>query len=250
MNRWVVLMLVIALLCGVVAADSLAETSGMYTYTVKADGTAEITAVDKKIKDGNIPAELDGYKVTSIGQNAFADCRALRDVVIPDGVTYLGNFAFNYCPNLRSVSIPDSLTDMEYDAINNTPGLEKILVSPEHPVYVFNNRALINKEEMSLLKFAGTKGGDCEVIWGIRTISAQAFHNARVTSVTLPGSVERIEARAFAYCEKMKEIYIPNSVRFIASDAFEGCRKIVCKGQEGSYAQKYCEENGIKFVAE
>ena len=47
-----------------------------------------------------------------------------------------------------------------------------------------------------------------------------------------------------------KEIYIPNSVRFIASDAFEGCRKIVCKGQEGSYAQKYCEENGIKFVAE
>lgn len=37
--------------------------------------------------------------VTSIGYDAFADCRSLTGVIIPDGVTSIGDGAFCYCFN-------------------------------------------------------------------------------------------------------------------------------------------------------
>ena len=50
--------------------------------------------------------------VTSIGDDAFSNCKSLTSVTIPDSVTSISDFAFSNCKSLTSVTIPDSVTSI------------------------------------------------------------------------------------------------------------------------------------------
>ena len=86
MKKLISLILAALLVCGVLLTGSFAEEGSMYRYKVKEDGTAEITGVDEKCKDGNIPAEIDGYKVTSIGEASWTMRRVRSSSIRPSGV--------------------------------------------------------------------------------------------------------------------------------------------------------------------
>jgi len=49
------------------------------------------------------------HGVTTIGNDAFFECRNLKSIVIPEGVTDIGFCAFIYCYNLERISIPLSV---------------------------------------------------------------------------------------------------------------------------------------------
>ena len=98
-----------AILCIVSAG---AETYGDYEYTVLSDGTVEITDyTGDSDTELVIPSELDGKKVTSIGEAAFESAE-ITSVTIPDGVTSIGDKAFRQCASLETVSIPDSVKNI------------------------------------------------------------------------------------------------------------------------------------------
>ena len=64
-----------------------------------------------------IPEEVTTYmsiprKVTSIGYEAFYNCKSLTSVTIPNSVTSIGYEAFYNCKNLTSVTIPNSVTSI------------------------------------------------------------------------------------------------------------------------------------------
>ena len=61
--------------------------------------------------------------------------------------------------------------------------------------------------------------------------------------------LERIGKAAFKNCVSLQELCLPASIREIAPDAFAGCTKLVLKGKEGSYVQKYAEEHNIPFIS-
>ena len=51
MKKMMIAFLAVMLVCSGIFSASFAETSGMYEYTLKEDGTAEITKVDPNCKD-------------------------------------------------------------------------------------------------------------------------------------------------------------------------------------------------------
>ena len=51
-----------------------------------------------------------GSTVTIIGENAFADCSGLTFIDIPYGVKIIGDGAFSYCKSLDTIIIPTSVT--------------------------------------------------------------------------------------------------------------------------------------------
>ena len=59
--------------------------------------------------------------------------------------------------------------------------------------------------------------------------------------------VTRIGNKAFYSCKDLTVVDIPEGVTSIGDNAFAGCGKLVCSVNDGSYAQQYCEENGIPY---
>ena len=68
-------------------ADRLSLTSGLYTYRLLEDGTAEIIAYDaRKGQEASlaVPAELDGVPVSSVGPSSFGADIYLMELTIPE----------------------------------------------------------------------------------------------------------------------------------------------------------------------
>lgn len=52
-----------------------------------------------------------------IGSKAFQYCENLKELDIPDGVTYIGSMAFGGCDSLTELEIPAGVTDLGFDNI-------------------------------------------------------------------------------------------------------------------------------------
>ena len=52
-----------------------------------------------------IPEKIEGYPVTSIGNDAFWNWRNLTSIEIPEGVTSIGPEAFYHCRSLKSIIV-------------------------------------------------------------------------------------------------------------------------------------------------
>ena len=57
-------------------------------------------------------------------------------------------------------------------------------------------------------------------------VECEDYDAPEMTSLTLPGSVEKIGSYAFAYCLNLEKVEMTNSVRSIGSRAFEGCESL------------------------
>jgi hypothetical protein len=100
--------------------ESQPVAQSVFTYEVTERGIA-ITGYQGSDATVAIPSYIDGYKVVSIGQNAFREL-SLVEVVIPATVTYVDWFAF-FGSGLKRIAIPASVTMIEYGAFDGCTGL-------------------------------------------------------------------------------------------------------------------------------
>ena len=142
---------------------------------------------------------IDGI-VTSIGQNAFKSDIKLTSVTIPEGVAVIGEYAFTSCKNLTSISFPSGLETIEKNAFD-----------------ACNRLTEINFERCTKLTIGNTAffgvGSDAEcspfsleLPEGLVEIGYSAFASAKISSVTLPSTLEKIGDTGFYRCGSLKTI--------------------------------------------
>ena len=107
---------------------------GDYKYIILDDGTAEISRYLNNSEIVSIPDELDGIRVTGIGDYAFSGCDSLTGITVPESVTRIGDHVFSDCVLLSSVMIPDSVTSIG----NSTFAFDYSLISITIPDSVVN----------------------------------------------------------------------------------------------------------------
>ena len=151
------------------------------------------------------------YGVTSIADGAFALNNNLTSVSIPNSVVSIGKAAFSNCHTLTSVTLPNSITNIGIAAFSTCNMLTSIMIPN-----------------------------------AVTVIEERVFDScSSLTSVTIPSTVITIGNSAFAGCSSLQSLSLPTSLISIGDDAFSYCPDLTVQVIEDSYAEKYCNENGI-----
>ncbi|WP_256760523.1 leucine-rich repeat protein [Cohnella sp. WQ 127256] len=171
----------------------------------------------------NIPAELDGYPVVSIGANAFKGM-GLTSVTIPNGVKriYSGAFSDN---DLTSVEIPNSVTRIDDYAFYGNQLTNVTIPDSVTRIedYAFRSNLLTNVTipnsvtSIGDYSFSGNQLTNVTIPNG--AIGDGAFEYNPITSVTLSEGVTSIGNRAF-FLNRLAGVTIPKSVMNIGILAF------------------------------
>lgn len=206
-------------------------TGATFTITVTApsrDFTFDATTGTIKKYNGNdavvnIPSEINGTPVTTIGNAAFRDS-SVTSVTIPANVTEIGSNAFADCTNLTSVNYEGDWSNLTIQSGN--PAVQDAANEP-----LFDFDFILNNTAVIVIRYKGT-AADVTIPSRykgkpVTMIDHAAFHNnSAVTSVTIPDSVTSISDEAFINCPKLTNISIPNSVTYIGFSAFSSCTSL------------------------
>ena len=235
------------------------NTYGHY-YATKNDFSKETCLVTEELDNGTIaikgyagadktftvPSEINGKKVTEIGDSVFKYCLILTSVTIPGSVTSIGDFAFDWCTSLTSITIPNSVTSIGKWAFQNCTSLTSITI-PESVTSIGSSA------------FSGCpKLRSITIPNSVTSIGAWTFYGCTsLTSITIPKNVTSIGKWAFADCISLTSITIPDSVKNIGEHAFgynynydNGYKKIdnfkiFC--YSGTAGEKYAKDNGFTY---
>lgn len=209
-------------------------TGATFTITVTApsrDFTFDATTGTIKKYNGNdavvnIPSEINGTPVTTIGNAAFRDS-SVTSVTIPDSVTEIGANAFAGCTNLTSVNYIGDWSKLTIQSGN--PAVEDAAKDAANE-QLFDFEFTPDNTAVIVIRYKGT-AADVTIPSHykgkpVTMIDHAAFHDSAVTSVTIPDSVTSIPDDAFAFCSQLTNISIPNSVTFIGFSAFNSCTSL------------------------
>lgn len=207
-------------------------TGATFTITVTApsrDFTFDATTGTIKKYNGNdavvnIPSEINGTPVTTIGNAAFRDS-SVTSVTIPASVTEIGANAFAGCTNLTSVTYGGDWSNLTIQSGN--PAVQDAANEQLFDFeFILNNTAVIVNNYKCKGTAADVTIPSCYKGKPVTAINNAAFPNSAVTSVTIPDSVTSIPDAAFVNCSQLTNISIPNSVTYIGFSAFDGCASL------------------------
>ena len=171
--------------------------------------------------------------VTSIGNDAFYDCKALTSATIPNSVTSIGDDAFSICTALTNVTIPNSVTSIGDDAFSICTALTNVTIP--NSVTSIGDGAFSGCSSLTRVTIPNS----------VTSIGDGAFSFcSSLTSVTIPNSVTSIGDDAFSICTALTNVTIPESVTQIGFGAFSGSNAAITVASGNS---KYCSAAGALY---
>ena len=191
----------------------------------------------KENKTRAVIDDLPSY-IEHIGMYAFSDCRALRQITIPDLVISIGEFSFSGCDSMESITLPRNATTIDACAFIHCTKLKRInLEAAINSIGVAAFDACVNLETPSIYN---TK---IEVVHGNSFWGCDQFQ-----TVEFPSTLKRIENIAFMLCERLSTLIFNSDQLTIEDGAFANCenvRKLIfTKGKPVSISSKMFNEDG------
>ena len=193
---------------GTVTATLSSNNDGVGTYTLTIRGKGPMKNYDMDSVHSvpwydaipKITRLIVDNGVTSLGDcvlhgfDGWHDAESLKEVTLPEGLTYLGDYAFDSAAELKSITLPSTLTTIGGAAFYECTVLTDITIPSD-----------------------------------VKTIDSMAFFGCTgLTSVTIPDKVETLRADAFKCCTQLTSINIPKSVKSMETEVFSYCTALTC----------------------
>lgn len=226
------------------------QACGDYQYAEIENGAAIIycSSVDSVI---NVPAELDGVKITDIYPAAFSGTNA-SEIVISEGIENVRKTAFYDSPNLKKVTLPQSVVLIEDSVFSNCTALETVDLGGAVTIGsdVFTNCAslknltisgnctdigneadepflnLASLESINVSEGDGAYSSEDGILYSKDKSVLVCYPNGRTDKkFTVPESVKELALDAFCGNSHLKEVDISH-VEIIGMSAFENCKNL------------------------
>jgi len=200
-----------------------------------------------------------GFSSVTVGDNAFAECKKLSDVVFEQGsqIAVIGEKCFSGCLALKKFTITSSVTSIRDNAFENCIGLEIVHFDGGKKELEFGTNVFYNCAKLTTVQipanvskipgiFSGctsltevkvdennpyfiSQGG---IVFSKDMSEIVYFPQGMGGTYTIPDTVTVIAAGVFSGNKSLAELIIPNTVSYIGKGAFKGTKigKIVFSG--------------------
>ncbi len=173
--------------------------------------------------------------IISVGEGAFNNHNGSATITFPKSLQKIGAWAFNSCSGFVFPDLISNLVQIDEFAFDSCDTIESITIYSD---------ATVGKRAF----------GDCSGLTsvhieeGVTEISDYMFFACEnLHKVELPSTITSIGEHAFRACESLEIMTIPPTVESIGERAFDDCPKLVIRVEEGSYSERYCESNNLRY---
>ncbi len=211
------------------APDSVTALKDLWSFKKREDGSIIITGYKGLRTEIVVPEKIGKNTVTAIDDSAFCPFarrvtpeaarvrEAITSITLPDTVNAIGRGAFWNCKSLESVNIPEGVERIRENAFAECHSLKKIVIPNT-----------------------------------VKAIDRRAFYYCdSLRFIEIPEGTETLGDAVFAHCHELMAVVLPQSVKNIGHHIVDmGNKDPKLTGiivSEGSFAEKYCERNGILF---
>ena len=159
--------------------------------------------------------------ITSVLDYAFEDMENLQKVTLPGSLTRIGSNAFSKCVALKEIELPSNLTEICWKAFNECDSLAK--------VYIPDSVVRIDSEAFA----------NCDELWDVRvspkwntlrsgnsTIRSPFVKCPKLISLTIPEGMTAVLDHAFDHADSLQTVTLPGSLTAIGEYAFYKCAKL------------------------
>ena len=174
-----------------------------------------------------IPAELGGYPVKYIADNAFKDKNYLTEVIIPEGVASIGSYAFSGT-GLKKLFLPESLTGIGSYAFYQTPLKELHFGSNIHTIGASAFHGCTSLVDVYIEDITAWAAIEFSSMYTNPLYYADNLYinDILTTDVVLDEGITRIGKFAFTNFQGLTGITIPSTVTAIGDSAFRDCKAL------------------------
>jgi len=224
---------------------SRVDLGGTWEYTVSGQGLF-ITGFEGSGTTIQVPASIGGRQVRYLGSNIFVNNTELRELIIPENVTFISDNFVNNAPNLeilylrhRNANVFTHLPRAAFVGVHSdfriyyptdslgftTPIWNEFRAYPQRWTYT------ISAGQVTVTGFLGdeTVVTIPSTIQGlpVRVIASETFvNNPNITSIIVPPTVTTIQANAVFNCRSLVSIVFEhmngNDITYFATYAFVG----------------------------
>ncbi len=186
-------------------AYTISEENGIKKMNVTGyiQGTSDKANMDDYFKSYNIYKDVDvvviDETVQRVGEKAFANMPALKEVIIKSPVVVLGSNAFYNCDNLEKITFPEyGKIDMWGSVFGDCDKLKDVEFKPS--VFDLGGDSFAACDNLEKITFPES---------GMLKIHRDDFASCnKLTEIRLAGGISSIDGEAFKNCENITKIII------------------------------------------
>ena len=230
--------------------DVTVEVLSPFTYTDNGDGTCTITGYNGSAVHVDVPDELDGLKVTTIGEFGF-DMAQISSITLPEGLERIEELAFCFCENLTSIHLPASVNYVDSRAFSPYSAITQITVEEANQTYTDVDGVLFTKDMNTLVRYPAARTDTSYTMPdGVTTLGRTSMHlSYSLEEIILPETIETIDVCAMSYCVSLRTINLPEGISYISEWALDNVGNVTAMVKGGSYAHQWCVDNDVAYNA-
>ena len=174
--------------------------------------------------------------VQKMGNYVFMNCEKIKNIKLPSNLKSIGKTCFQGCISLTGLFIPQSVESIGGGIFGDCDALQSVEIEDENNNFIFKDGILYDVKNGILVSAVNSLIPEKVIVDECtKTIDYSAFADCNnLYEIEIPQGVVNIGEKAFARLDNLKNIDIPDSVTNITTLTFYRCNGLVSVQVPGS----------------